>query len=111
MATVPALSVPVPQWAGSAGVDTLVPMGAVIGLHFLLQSAGFLLSFGIGDAFLPVWQSAFFVVILAGFPLILVSQVLRYRNYSTPVERQQTKWFVGSLALLAILEVYRPDHY
>jgi len=88
----------VPTW-------TRAPMGAVVGLHFLLQSAGYLLSFGIGDAFLPVWQGAFFVVILAGFPLILVSQVLRYRNYSTPVERQQTKWFVGSLALLAILSV------
>jgi hypothetical protein len=31
--------------------------------------------------------------------------VLRYRNFSTPVERQQTKWFVGSLALLAIITV------
>jgi len=81
-------------------------MGAVLILHFFIQTTAFLLlSFEIGNRFLPIWQAAFFFVILAGFPLILVSQVLRYRNFSTPVERQQTKWFVGSLALLAIITV------
>jgi len=89
----------VPKW-------TRWPMGAVIILHFFIQTTAFLLlSFEIGNRFLPIWQAAFFFVILAGFPLILVSQVLRYRNFSTPVERQQTKWFVGSLALLAIITV------
>jgi len=89
----------VPKW-------TRVPMSAIILFHFILQTAAFLiLTFEIGDRFLPIWQTGFFLVILAGFPIILVSQVIRYRKHSTPVERQQTKWFVGSLALLAILSV------
>jgi hypothetical protein len=88
----------VPRW-------TRWPMGAVIAWNFLVQATNFLLSFGISDWLLPIWQNGYFVIILVGFPLILISQVLRYRDHSTPVERQQTKWFVGSLALLAILNV------
>jgi hypothetical protein len=90
-----------PRW-------TRWPMGMVIFLHFLLQIFAFLsLGFGLGSEYQPLWQAGFFIVILAGFPLILVSQVLRYREYSTPVERQQTKWFVGSLALLAMVSVFQ----
>jgi hypothetical protein len=89
----------VPRW-------TRWPMGVIILLHFLLQTTAFLsLGFKLGNEYLPIWQGGFFVVILVGFPLILVSQVLRYRNDSTLVERQQTKWFVGSLALLAMVSV------
>jgi hypothetical protein len=86
----------VPKW-------TRWPMAAIIGLHALVMTGAILLSFGIGGRFESFGEGGFFVVILVGFPLILVSQVLRYRNDSTPVERQQTKWFVGSLALIVIL--------
>lgn len=84
-----------PKW-------TRWPMTAIITLHFALMVAGFLINFGIGVGFLSIWESTGFVVILVGFPFILLSQVLRFRSYSTPVERYQTKWFIGTLAFYII---------
>jgi len=85
-----------PKW-------TRGPMVAIIALHFALMVAGYLINFGIGVEIFSVWENLFFVVILVGFPLILVSQMLRYRAHSTPVERFQTKWFIGTLAFYIIL--------
>ena len=84
-----------PKWTRS-------PMVAIIALHFALMLAGYLINFGIGVEIFSVWENLFFVVILVGFPLILVSQMLRYRAHSTPVERFQTKWFIGTLAFYII---------
>ncbi|UCH58747.1 MAG: hypothetical protein JSV61_11075, partial [Anaerolineales bacterium] len=85
-----------PRW-------TRGPMTVIIALHFALMVAGFLINFGIGVEILSIWENIAFVVILVGFPLILLSQVLRYRAHSTPVERFQTKWFIGTLAFYIIL--------
>ena len=84
-----------PKWTRS-------PMAVIIALHFALMLAGYLINFGIGVEIFSVWENLFFVVILVGFPLILVSQMLRYRAYATPVERFQTKWFIGTLAFYII---------
>jgi hypothetical protein len=86
----------VPRW-------TRWPMAAIIALHFLLQFAGFLLLYGISGPYIQYWEGGFFLVLIVGFPLILVSQVMRYRNHATPIERQQTKWFVGTLVFYIII--------
>ena len=85
-----------PKW-------TRWPMATIFVFHLALMVIGFLITFGIDVKFLPIWDRLGFIVILAGFPLILVSQVLRYRGYSTPVERYQTKWFISSLAFYIFL--------
>ncbi len=86
----------VPKW-------TRWPVGTVIGLFLAFMTGAILVSFGIGGVLLPVWQIGAIIVIFLGFPLILVSQVLRYRNEATPIERQQTKWFVGSLVFIVVI--------
>ncbi len=86
----------VPKW-------TRWPVGTVIGLHLAIMTGAIFVGFGIGAFLLPVWQTGAFIVISVGFPLILISQVLRYRNHATPIERQQTKWFVGSLVFLVAI--------
>ncbi len=60
-------------------------------------------NYGVGTRFdIMNWPEAIF------YPLIMVmwlswpvSQVIRYRRYSTAVERQQTKWVVYALAMVA----------
>lgn len=60
-------------------------------------------NYGVGTRFdIMNWPAAIF------YPLIMVmwlswpvSQVIRYRRYSTLVERQQTKWVVYALAMVA----------
>ena len=48
------------------------------------------------QSIIPIW-------ILTGFMLLgLIAQVARYRNLSTPVQRQQTKWVVLGFALLIL---------
>lgn len=84
-----------PKW-------TRWPMTAIIVLHFALMVVGFLINFGIGVELFSSWEILGFVVILMGFPLILISQILRYRSNSTQVERYQTKWFISSLAFYII---------
>ena len=79
------------------------PMGIILGLHFMLMVAGVLLQFEISSLPLSSFESLFPIVILVGFPLVVVSQVLRYRSYSSPIERQQTKWFVWCVASYAII--------
>lgn len=46
---------------------------------------------------------AVFMVVLAGFPIILGCQVFRYLRVSSPVERAQTKWFVAGFALFFVI--------
>ena len=42
------------------------------------------------------------IVALSTFLISMVAQVIRYRSYSTPVQRQQTKWFLFVLVLIII---------
>ncbi|MCW5861245.1 MAG: hypothetical protein KIS63_23305 [Caldilineales bacterium] len=50
---------------------------------------------------LPNWGTpAFIWPVMLNFLVILACQVYRYRRVSTPIERQQTKWFVFALALI-----------
>ncbi|SRR6266487_1288696 len=53
---------------------------------------------------LPSWFSILLVVLLAGFFLsLMVAQIYRYRSVSSPLERQQTKWIVYSLAVVVVV--------
>ena len=53
---------------------------------------------------LPSWFGILLVVPLVGFFLSLtVAQVYRYRSVSSPLERQQTKWIVYSLAVVVVV--------
>ncbi len=53
---------------------------------------------------LPNWgQPRFITPVLLNFVIILACQVYRYRRVSTPVERQQTKWFLFAFGLIAAL--------
>jgi hypothetical protein len=53
---------------------------------------------------LPPWLSVLLVVLLAGFFLsLVVAQIYRYRYVSSPLERQQTKWIVYSLAVVVVV--------
>lgn len=70
---------------------------------------GFCFSFGFG--FFPAEfnspDSVLFPLILVGgltlFGGSIYAQVWRYRHYSTPLEKQQTKWLIFALALIVFL--------
>lgn len=69
---------------------------------------GFLFSFGFG--FFPSQFGApegpLFAIVLAGglflFVGSLYAQVWRYRHYSTPLQKQQTKWLIYALAVIVV---------
>ena len=48
----------------------------------------------------PAWFDT--LVNLAGYCAIIFSQVYRYRNVSTPIQRQQTKWVVFGISIVLI---------
>ena len=52
---------------------------------------------------LPMWVGL--VSILGAFSTLLASQVVRYRRFSTLIERQQTKWAVLGMTLFLITEM------
>jgi len=54
------------------------------------------------SAFLDALSGILYVIILLS---LVIAQVYRYRRVSTPVQRQQTKWVVYSLAVLILLVV------
>ena len=102
MAAIPTLPLPLSQRSGSAKV-TRWPMAVFLGCiscSWRRVFCCFLKSAAFPYQALRGW---FLIIILAGFPLIIVNQVLRYRSYASPIERQQTKWFVWSLASYAII--------
>jgi hypothetical protein len=81
----------VPRWMGWVTLGWI----AFSGLFLLLPS---------DLSTLPSWLSILLVVLLAGFFLALVvAQIHRYRNVSSPLERQQTKWIVFSLAVVVVV--------
>lgn len=64
---------------------------------------------------MPLWVVIFRVILM--FVLLLYAQIYRYRNVSTQIERQQTKWVVygfsvgilGYLGLLLIPMLFNPN--
>jgi hypothetical protein len=53
---------------------------------------------------LPSWFGILLLALLVGFFLgLTVAQVYRYRYVSSPLERQQTKWIVYSLAVVVVV--------
>ena len=53
---------------------------------------------------LPNWgEGVYTAPVLVNFVVILACQVYRYRRVSTPIERQQTKWFLFGLGLIVAL--------
>ncbi len=52
----------------------------------------------------PPWLSVLVVMLVSGFLLsLVVAQIHRYRYVSSPLERQQTKWIVFSLAVVFVV--------
>ncbi len=85
----------VPAWSW-------VLMGPPIGLVIFLRLSFFLpdsqaLSFGNWPAYLEPLLS--FII----FGTCIITQIYRYRYSSSPVQRQQTKWIVFGLVLIALL--------
>jgi hypothetical protein len=74
--------------------------------HLVIQVGTVLASVapGVAAAFgLPNWGQGIYVLpVLFNFVLTFASQVYRYRRVSTPVERQQTKWFLYGFALIIV---------
>lgn len=82
-------------------------------LVFLLIPAMLLLAEVFGNLFTPLWSSLLrpffpvedwwtvFTTVLMGTAVVgLISQLVRYRFVSSPIERQQTKWVVLGLAAI-----------
>ena len=83
--------------------------GPVVGLSTVLALPGVLpplFSFTGLPAEVPAWQAG---LLLGGFAAAAIAgvsaQVYRYRRVSGPVERQQTKWVIASLAALLLWTV------
>jgi hypothetical protein len=83
-----------PRW-------TRWPMGAIAVVHLLVQAA-FLYPGALPPAVLASFPNIASLVVFAGFPLILFSQVYRYLRISNRVERAQTKWVLAGLALIVL---------
>jgi len=66
---------------------------------FLLSLAWNLFPAVVGD-FSGPYANGVLVAVSVMFGGSLAGQVWRYRNYATPVQKQQTKWFVFGLALI-----------
>ena len=86
-----------PRW-------TRVPVIGILAAFLLLQLASVLAVGGM----LPPQVDTFGATVgpILGLPLfglILFARIYRYRRLATPLERQQTKWFVGSVIVLVVL--------
>jgi hypothetical protein len=80
-------------------------VGALTLYHFVIQAVTVLVSFApeiVADLSID-WQALGDILswpIALNFVIIFACQVYRYVRVSTPVERQQTKWFVAGLGLM-----------
>ena len=79
-------------------------VGALVIYHFFIQ-AGTVIAYVAPDLAmrlkLPNWgEGVYTAPVLVNFVVILACQVYRYRRVSTPIERQQTKWFLFGLGLI-----------
>ena len=82
----------------------------VIGLviyHFFIQ-AGTVLHYAApqmaASLNLPSWSNSLYVLpVLLNFLVVFACQIYRYRHVSTPIERQQTKWFVLGFAFMLVI--------
>ncbi len=54
---------------------------------------------------LSTWPAVVVALNLGPTVLVIVAQVSRYRHHSTPVERQQTKWVLLALMVVALLNL------
>ena len=82
-------------------------VGALVVYHFFIQ-AGTVIAYAAPDLGmrlnLPNWgESIYITPVLLNFVVILACQVYRYRRVSTPIERQQTKWFLFGFGLIVAL--------
>ena len=116
------------RFALSSRFPELVPLGALFGFVSTTWAYFFLCCFPdgriiprwLGIVLLPVWLSVFFhewalqstsnrfsiispmlIMSLAG----VVAQIYRYRRWSTPIQRQQTKWVVLGIAIAIFTRV------
>ncbi len=87
----------VPRW-------TRTPMFLLYTLFFLFMASFNYAVFFPGqiDSTLDTIESYAQALIPIILVLILICQFLRYRNHSTPVEKQQTKWFLFGLFLVVL---------
>ncbi len=82
----------------------------VIGLviyHFFIQ-AGTVLHYAApqmaASLNLPSWSNSLYILpVLLNFLVVFACQIYRYRYVSTPIERQQTKWFVLGFAFMLVI--------
>ena len=82
-------------------------VGALVTYHFFIQ-AGTVIAYVAPDLAmrlnLPNWgEGVYTAPVLVNFVVILACQVYRYLRVSTPIERQQTKWFLFSFGLIVAL--------
>jgi hypothetical protein len=82
-------------------------VGGLVFYHFVIQ-VGTAVAYMAPDLArqlsLPNWgQPATNIPVLLNFVIVLVCQVYRYRRVSTPIERQQTKWFVFGFAIVVTM--------
>jgi hypothetical protein len=82
-------------------------VGAIVIYHFFIQ-AGTVIAYVAPDLAirlnLPNWgKPAYVWPVLLNFVIILACQVYRFRRVSTPIERQQTKWFLLGFGLIVAL--------
>ena len=82
-------------------------VGVLVIYHFFIQ-AGTVIAYVAPDFAmrlnLPNWgEGVYTAPVLVNFVVILACQVYRYRRVSTPVERQQTKWFLFGFGLIVAL--------
>jgi hypothetical protein len=81
----------VPRWIGLVNLGWIAFTGLALFLPSDLST-------------LPSWFSVLMVMLLAGlFLALVVAQIHRYRKVSSPLERQQTKWIVFSLAVVVVV--------
>ncbi len=81
----------------------VIPLALV---HFGFQAAYALAALWAPAAGLPAALEPFTPLVQLQFPVVLVCQIYRYLRVSTPVERQQTKWFVVGLACWFIASAF-----
>ena len=82
-------------------------VGAIVIYHFFIQ-AGTVIAYVAPDLAtrlnLPNWgKPAYIWPVLLNFAIIFACQVYRFRRVSTPIERQQTKWFLLGFGLIVAL--------
>jgi len=82
-------------------------VGALVVYHSFIQAGTVVAYVAPEVAFrlnLPNWGKPQYIwPVLLNFVIILACQAYRYRHVSTAIERQQTKWFLFGLGLIAAL--------